>query len=222
MLELIKTMTVPETYLENPFFDHLSDHEKSVLNSNASLMKFEQEEMFIKNESLLLSVFYIYKGEVKLKDSEGHLVDIYGEKDFIGLRYLFTEEPVFFSAYGVKGTEIIQFEKNVYRKFVATNSKFLVEVYNKSNENMNSLVKNLLSYKRNKVNGALANFLLCYSEKGCLIYLKQKEISDMLGYSRENINKCLNNFTAEGYIEYTDENIKIKNIEALQSIKKFG
>lgn len=222
MLELIKTMTVPETYLENPFFDHLSDHEKSVLNSNASLMKFEQEEMFIKNESLLLSVFYIYKGEVKLKDSEGHLVDIYGEKDFIGLRHLFTEEPVFFSAYGVKGTEIIQFEKNVYRKFVATNSKFLVEVYNKSNENMNSLVKNLLSYKRNKVNGALANFLLCYSEKGCLIYLKQKEISDMLGYSRENINKCLNNFTAEGYIEYTDENIKIKNIEALQSIKKFG
>lgn len=215
-------MTVPETYLENPFFDHLSDHEKSVLNSNASLMKFEQEEMFIKNESLLLSVFYIYKGEVKLKDSEGHLVDIYGEKDFIGLRHLFTEEPVFFSAYGVKGTEIIQFEKNVYRKFVATNSKFLVEVYNKSNENMNSLVKNLLSYKRNKVNGALANFLLCYSEKGCLIYLKQKEISDMLGYSRENINKCLNNFTAEGYIEYTDENIKIKNIEALQSIKKFG
>lgn len=215
-------MTVPETYLENPFFDHLSDHEKSVLNSNASLMKFEQEEMFIKNESLLLSVFYIYKGEVKLKDSEGHLVDIYGEKDFIGLRYLFTDEPVFFSAYGVKGTEIIQFEKNVYRKFVATNSKFLVEVYNKSNENMNSLVKNLLSYKRNKVNGALANFLLCYSEKGCLIYLKQKEISDMLGYSRENINKCLNNFTAEGYIEYTDENIKIKNIEALQSIKKFG
>lgn len=222
MLELIKTMTVPETYLENPFFDHLSDHEKSVLNSNASLMKFEQEEMFIKNESLLLSVFYIYKGEVKLKDSEGHLVDIYGEKDFIGLRHLFTDEPVFFSAYGVKGTEIIQFEKNVYRKFVATNSKFLVEVYNKSNENMNSLVKNLLSYKRNKVNGALANFLLCYSEKGCLIYLKQKEISDMLGYSRENINKCLNNFTAEGYIEYTDENIKIKNIEALQSIKKFG
>lgn len=222
MLELIKTMTVPETYLENPFFDHLSDHEKSVLNSNASLMKFEQEEMFIKNESLLLSVFYIYKGEVKLKDSEGHLVDIYGEKDFIGLRHLFTEEPVFFSAYGVKGTEIIQFEKNVYRKFVATNSKFLVEVYNKSNENMNSLVKNLLSYKRNKVNGALANFLLCYSEKGCLIYLKQKEISDMLGYSRENINKCLNNFTAEGYIEYSDENIKIKNIEALQSIKKFG
>jgi CRP-like cAMP-binding protein len=215
-------MNVPEAYLENPFFDHLSDHEKSVLNANASLMKFEQEEKFIKNESLLLSVFYIYKGEVKLKDSEGHLVDIYGEKDFIGFRYLLTEEPVFFSAYGVKGTEIIQFEKNVYRKFVATNSKFLVEVYNKSNENMNSLVKNLLSYKRNKVNGALANFLLCYSEKGCLIFLKQKEISDMLVYSRENINKCLNNFTAEGYIEYTDENIKIKNIEALQSIKKFG
>lgn len=215
-------MTVPEAYLEDSFFDHLSDHEKSVLTANASLMKFDQEEMFIKNESLLLSVFYIYKGEVKLKDHDGRLVDIYGEKDFIGLRYLFNEEPIFFSAYGVKDTQVIQFEKNVYKKFVSTNSKFLITVFNKANENMTSLAKNLLSYKRHKVNGALANFLLYYSEKGCLNFLKQKEISEVLGYSRENINKCLNNFTAEGYIECTDEKIKILNIEALEKIRKFG
>lgn len=215
-------MIVPEAYLEDSFFEHLSDHEKSVLTANASLMKFDQEEMFIKNESLLLSVFYIYKGEVKLKDHDGRLVDIYGEKDFIGLRYLFNEEPIFFSACGVKGTQIIQFEKNVYKKFVSTNSKFLITVFNKANENMTSLAKNLLSYKRHKINGALANFLLHYSEKGCLNFLKQKEISDVLGYSRENINKCLNNFTAEGYIECTDEKIKILNIEALEKIRKFG
>ena len=104
----------------------------------------------------------------------------------------------------------------------SANSKFLVDVFNKANENMTCLAKNLLSYKRNKINGALANFLLHYGEKGCLNFLKQKEISDVLGYSRENINKCLNNFTAEGYIEYTDEKIKILNTEALISIKKFG
>ncbi len=89
-------MIVPRDYLENPIFDHLSDHEKSVLNSNASLMQFDQEEMFIKNESLLFSVFYIYKGEVKIKDEKSHLIDLYGETDFIGLRYLFNENPVFF------------------------------------------------------------------------------------------------------------------------------
>lgn len=215
-------MIVPEDYLENPIFDHLSDREKSVLNSNASLMTFDQEEMFIKNESLLFSVFYIYKGQVKIKDQKNRLLDLYGETDFIGLRYLFNEEPVFFSVYGVKGAQVIQFEKNVFKKFVMTNSKFLVDVFNKSSENMSLLVRNLLNYKHHKINGSLADFLLHYNGKDCLNFLKQKEISEVLGYSRENINKCLNNFTAEGYIECTDEKIKVLNIEALEKIRKFG
>ena len=215
-------MILPESYLENTIFEHLTDHERSVLNSNASLMKFDQEEMFIKNESLLFSVFYIYKGEVKIKDGNCRLIDLYGETDFIGLRYLFNDDPVFFSAYGVKGTQVIQFEKNVFKKFVTTNAKFLVDVYNESCNNITALTRNLLSYKAHKINGALADFLLHYNERGCLQFLKQKEISEVLGYSRENVNKCLNDFTAEGYIKYTDEHIEILYIEGLKSIRKFG
>lgn len=215
-------MIVPEAYLENSFFDHLSDREKSVLNANASLMTFDQEEMFIKNESLLFSVFYIYKGQIKIKDEKNRLIDLYGETDFIGLRYLFNEEPVYFSAYGVKGTQVIQFEKNVFKKFVTTNSKFLVDAYNNSSVNVSALSKNLLSYKQHKINGSLADFLLHYHNKGCLNFLKQKEISEVLGYSRENVCKCLNDFTAEGYIEYTDGSISILNMEALEKIRKFG
>ena len=215
-------MIVPEAYLEDPFFQHLSDREKAVLNANASLMKFDQEEMFIKNESLLFSVFYIYKGQVKIKDEKARLIDLYGETDFIGLRYLFNEEPVYFSAYGVPGTQVIQFEKNVFKKFASTNSKFLVDVYNKSSENVSALSKNLLNYKRHKINGALANFILHYNQKGCLNFLKQKEISEVLGYSRENVCKCLNDLTTEGYIEFNDGSIKVLDTEALQAIKKFG
>lgn len=215
-------MIVPEAYLENPFFDHLSDREKSVLNANASLLTFDQEEMFIKNGSLLFSVFYIYKGQIKVKDEKNRLIDLYGETDFIGLRYLFNEEPVYFSAYGVKGTQVIQFEKNVFKKFVTTNSKFLVDAYNMSSINLSALSKNLLSYKRRRINGSLADFLLHYHDKGCLNFLKQKEISEVLGYSRENVCKCMNDFTAEGYIEYTEESIKILNVEALEMIRKFG
>ena len=215
-------MIVPKSYLDNPIFHHLTDHEKAVLNSNASLMKFDQEEMFIKNESLLFSVFYIYRGEVKIKDGNCRLIDLYGETDFIGLRYLFNEDPVFFSAYGVKGTQVIQFEKNVFKKFVSTNSQFLVDVYNESCKNITALTQNLLSYKVHKINGALADFLLHYNKRGCLQFLKQKEISEVLGYSRENVNKCLNDFTAEGYIKYTDEHIEILNVEGLKSIRKFG
>ncbi|MEC5158150.1 Crp/Fnr family transcriptional regulator [Chryseobacterium sp. MP_3.2] len=215
-------MTVPEDYLDDPFFYHLSDRERSVLNANASIMTFDQEEMFIKNESLLFSVFYIYKGQVKIKDQKNRLCDLYGKKDFIGLRYLFNEIPVYFSAYGVKGAQIIQFEKNVFKKFASTNSKFLVDLYNMSSVNVSALSRNLISYKLHKINGSLADFLIHYHEKDCLNFLKQKEISEVLGYSRENVCKCMNEFTAEGYIEYTEGSIKILDMEALRAIKKFG
>ena len=159
---------------------------------------------------------------MKIKDDKCRLIDLYGETDFIGLRYLFNDDPVFFSAYGVKGTQVIQFEKNVFKKFVTTNAMFLVDVYNESCNNITALTRNLLNYKAHKINGALADFLLHYNDRGCLQFLKQKEISEVLGYSRENVNKCLNEFTSEGYIKFTDEKIEILNDEGLKAIRKFG
>ena len=215
-------MTIPDAYLENSLFDNLSVREKTVLNSNASLMIFDQEEMFIKCDSLLFSIFYIYEGEVKLKDQQNRLCHLSGAKDFIGLRYLFNQNPVFFSAYGTKGTQVIQFEKNVFKQFVTTNSKFLVDVYNKSSENVSEMAKNLLGYKLHKISGALADFLLHYNEKDCLKFLTQKEISEILGYSREIVWKCMKEFAKDGYIELISGEIIILNIDALRSIKQFG
>ena len=103
-----------------------------------------------------------------------------------------------------------------------TNSQFLVDIYNESNKNITALTQNLLSYKSHKINGALADFLLHYNNRGCLQFLKQKEISEILGYSRENVCKCLHDLSADGHIEYTDESITILNEEALKTVKQFG
>ncbi|MGV8914973.1 MAG: Crp/Fnr family transcriptional regulator [Kaistella sp.] len=215
-------MILHDSYLDNSLFDNLSNREKAVLTSNASLIKFDQEEMFVKSDSLLLSVYYIYSGVVKLKDNNNKLFQLLGAEDNIGLLYLFNHDPIYFSAFGIKGTEVIQFEKNVFKKFVSTNSKFLVDVYNKSAGNSIALTRNMLSYKDHKINGALANFLLHFDEKDCLHSLTQKEISEILGYSRENVCKCMNEFIREGIIEYQDESVKLLNVEALQTFKQFG
>lgn len=214
-------MILHESYLENPTFENLSDREKAVLASNSSLMQFEHEEMFLKHGSLLNSVYFIHEGVVKMKHSN-KLFQLLGAGDFIGLLYLYSHEPSFFSAFGIAGSEIIQFEKNVFKKFVSTNSKFLVDVYNKATANPMALTQNLVSYKEHKINGALADFLLYFDEKNCLQAVKQKEISEVLGYSRENVCKCMNDFIREGFIEYRNETVKLLNVEALRTIKQFG
>lgn len=214
-------MIVHESYLEDPTFGNLSDREKAVLASNSSLMKFDHEEMFLKHGSLLNSVYFIHHGVVKMKHKH-KLFQLLGAGDFIGLLYLYSPDPSFFSAFGIAGSEIIQFEKNVFKKFVSTNSKFMVDVYNKATANPMALTQNLVSYKEHKINGALAEFLLYFDEKDCLRSLKHKEISEVLGYSRENVCKCMNEFVREGTIEYHDETVKLLNVEALRTIKQFG
>lgn len=218
----LRTMILHESYLQNPLFDNLSDREKAVLSSNASLMKFEQEELFLKHGSLFNSVYFIYAGAVKLKDNNNKLFQLLGAGDFIGLLYLYNHDPAHFSAFGVSGSEIIQFEKNVFKKFVFTNSKFLVDVYNMATVNAIALSQNLISHRDHKINGALADFLLHHDEKDCLNSLKQKEISEILGYSRENVSKCMNDFIREGFIEYQNESVKLLNIKALRTIKQLG
>src|SRR5690606_24717140 len=215
-------MILHESYLANPMFDNLSDREKAVLASNASLVNFEQEEMFLKQGSLLNSVYFIYSGVVKLKYSNNKLFQLLGAGDFIGLLYLYSHDPAFFSAFGIGGSEVIQFEKNVFKKFVSTNSKFLVDVYNKSTANSIALTQNIISYKDHKINGALADFLLHFDGKDCLHSLKQKEISELVGYSRENVCKCMNEFIREGFIEYQNESVKLLNVQALRTLKQFG
>lgn len=211
-----------EFYSKEPFFNNLSDRERSVLLSNASKVVFDQEEMFLKSGTLMFSVYYVHQGQIKIRDNDGRLIDLLGPGNFLGLSNLFNQDPIFFSAHGIKGTHLIQIEKSVLKVFISNNASFLKDVYNKSAENPSLLVRNLLTFKRQKINGALASFLIFFDEKNCLHSLTQKEISEILGYSRENVSKCMNDFQQEGYIELNEGDIKLKNKTALEKIQQFG
>lgn len=215
-------MSEAHRFLNDPFFNILTDRERSVLQSNASVIDFKADEMFLKNGSRLFSIYYIQQGQLKIKDENNKSIDLLGKGDFLGLRYLYNEEPIFFSAYGTQSSQIIQIEKNVFKKFASTNSNFLVNLFNRSIDNAALLSRNLLAFKNQKIHGALASFLIFYNEKNCLYNLTQKEISEMLGYSRENVNKTLNDFLHQEYIAIIDGAIIIKNMDAIQKLHKYG
>lgn len=208
--------------LINSVFKHLSDRELSVLTSNATLLEFDREEMFLKHKSLLFSVYFIEQGEVKLKDEDNLLFSILGKGDFLGLSSITHNSPIEYSAYATPHTRIVQLEKSVINKFMLTNSAFLNGVLQKIEEDIKHTIFNFLSYRKNKIHGALASFLLYYSEKNCLKELKRREIGEMLGYSRENVTKALRTFLKEGYITMSKNEIKIANSKALETLKKIG
>ncbi|MGI9527579.1 MAG: Crp/Fnr family transcriptional regulator [Weeksellaceae bacterium] len=215
-------MTDFSKILDDVLFQHLTGKEKASIIANSSIISFEEEEMFLKRGSLLFSAYFIIQGEIKIKDQKNRLLNLLGEGNMLGLNYLFNKEPIYFSAYGVKETKIIQIEKNILIQLMSTNSKFMIDMFIKASENSRELVRNLLRYKNQKITGALASFLLYYNEKNCLHALTQKEISEMLGYSRENTNKCLNEYIHSGYIKFNGNSIEVIDSNALDKIQQFG
>lgn len=81
---------------KNPIFATLSSRERSILSANCILLEFDEEELFIKSESMLFSVYFIASGMVKVRDSKKNLFWLSGESDFLGLISLYIKKPVFF------------------------------------------------------------------------------------------------------------------------------
>ena len=207
---------------KNPIFATLSSRERSILSANCILLEFDEEELFIKSESMLFSVYFIASGMVKVRDSKKNLFWLSGESDFLGLISLYIKKPVFFSAYAVPQTKIFQIEANVFRKFMATNPQFLDKVFQQNGNDIHQFIQSNTVYKKNKIGGAMADFLLQYSEKGFLEHLTRKEIGEILGYSRENITKVMQTYIKEGYIKEEGKHITIVNKAILEQLRKFG
>ncbi|MXV39266.1 helix-turn-helix domain-containing protein [Flavobacteriaceae bacterium Ap0902] len=208
--------------LEDPLFQNLSVREKSTLQANSSVVSFDDTEMFLKKGTFLFSIYYVNKGVIKIKGEDNRMLDLLGPQNVIGLNHLFKQEPIFFSAYGIENTEIIQIERNVLKNFINTNPKFLEDIYNKAIENPELLIRNVIAYRNHNITGALASFLIYYNEKDCLHALTQKEISEILGYSRENVSRCLNTFQQSKYIKCNDGSIEVLDMSALSKFQQFG
>ncbi|AEK22475.1 Crp/Fnr family transcriptional regulator [Capnocytophaga canimorsus] len=207
---------------KNPIFKVLSSRERAVFQANTTYLKFEEEEMFIKEGSMLFSVYFIVQGMVKVCDPKKRLFWISDTNDFLGLISLYTEEPIFFSAYATKDTHIIQIDLHVFKKFIATNPLFLNAVFAQNATDFRKIIQSNITYKETKISGAMAHFLLEYSQKGFLKHLTRKEMGEMLGYSRENITKIIQTFIREGYIIEKNKQIIITNQTALEQLKKYG
>ncbi|MDO5608553.1 MAG: Crp/Fnr family transcriptional regulator [Capnocytophaga sp.] len=211
-----------EIIYKNPVFSVLSSRERSVFEANATFLHFDDEEMFIKESSMISSVYFMVKGMAKICFGKKQLFWLSGSGDFLGLASLYVAEPIFFSAYAVTDTVVLQIDAHVFRKFIATNPLFLNAVFCQNGLDFRQLTRNNNASKKTKLSGAVAGFLLEYSPKGFLKHLTRKEIGEMLGYSRENITKIIQVFLKEKYIAENDRQITLLDRKALEQIARFG
>ena len=208
--------------LNIPLFSDLNTREKNILISNSTVLKYHNDELILKKDSKLYGLYYVAKGFVKLKDRRDQMFCILKEGEFFGQEAIYCEEMVHYSAFCLDEAEILQIDMNTLNHLFTTNNKFFYQFFKKRDSTHRSLISSLLDFKRCKINGALASFLLHYSQRGCLHHLTRKDIGEILGYSRENITKVIKTFEDEELIKEENKTIQILNYDALQTIRKNG
>ena len=208
--------------LKDDLFSDLNTREKNILLSNSTILKYSHDELILKKDSKIYSLYYVLKGYVKLKDRRDQLFCILKEGDFFGQEGMYLETTVNYSSFCLDETTVLQIDLNAFQHLLTINNNFFFKFFKKGDENHHKLVSSLLDFKRCKINGAFASFLLNYEKRGCLHHLTRKDIGEILGYSRENITKMIKIFEEENLIQEENKSIRILNPESLEIIRRRG
>ena len=175
------------------------------------------------------SLYVITAGKVKLArtstDGRENLLSILGPGEMFGELSLFDPGPRLTTAYVVSDAEFISLGNNALRDFLGDHPAVAMQMLaglahrlRKTNEGLSDLVFT-------DVPGRVAKALLDLSDRfgrrtdgGLLVAheLTQEELAQLVGASRETVNKALADFAHRGWITLGAKSVTLMDLERLR------
>ncbi|MDR3272676.1 MAG: Crp/Fnr family transcriptional regulator [Flavobacteriaceae bacterium] len=211
-----------EEIIKLPIFKTLTNHEKQLLLENCTVVDFDKREAVFKQGSFAVNSYYILEGYCKViykSTTKKRMLAVLHQSEFIGKDYA-SKDYYPYSFYALTSAKMLVIPILFLNSLCESNFLF----YKLLNERLeNYLINNakwLVDTSLKNVQGSVAMFLLKYysNEKYAGMPLSREEMSELIGYSRENVIHILKNFCAEKLISSIGKNIKILNKEKLEEI----
>ncbi len=226
-----------ETYLEYldlvPFFAPLSRKMKAEVSQHLAPVSFEKGQVIFRKQEEGSEFYIIQKGKVKivLPSEEGGeiILAILSEGDFFGELSLIDGEPRSASAVAVEWTRLLTLGRFEFLEFLTDHPDALRHVLGILSRRLRRtdalmgdtcfldvparLAKRLLE---------LANAYGQPEKEGEVVEIKlsQRELAEMVGATRESVNKHLRKFKDEGILDYERGAFTIISRVGLQRVVK--
>lgn len=198
------------------------------LSRQRPVRNFKKKDIIYMEGQYPNNLFLIDSGKVKTYklnyDGKELITGIHGAGDFLGYVPLLEDRPYNENAEVLEDVNISIIPKTDFLTLVYSNKevarKFIKMLSNNLDEMENRLVDIAYQSVRQRVANALLKINDKYlgSDQGAVITFARKDIANIVGTATESLNRTLADFRDSGYIEISEEGLKILNKSKLEQL----
>ncbi len=214
---------------EAPLFDALSEEDSRALRSKVSVVKLDRGERLFAEGAEGDKLYIILSGKIKLTraapDGRENLLSVHGPGEMFGELSLFDPVPRTASATAVTSAELAWLAHDDVRTWLSARpdvAMHLLQALAQRLRRINDVKADLVF---TDVPGRVAKALLDLAERfgvqnpeGIQVNhdLTQEELAQLVGASRETVNKALADFAARGWIQLAAKSVLVIDIDRLR------
>jgi CheY-like chemotaxis protein/CRP-like cAMP-binding protein len=173
------------------------------------------------------NVFLVYKGSVKSSkiDEFGKelIINVYKDDDLFGFSSIIENAHYFETTTAMEKAELMYVTKNTMQKIIENNYKLSLEIFQLINDNLIEVKEQLLQMAYGSMRRKTASTILKFAQKMTRkpsdnINISRRDLAGVAGIATESLIRTLTDLKKEGIIEIEGRNIRIIDLNALESI----
>ncbi|MDA0999977.1 MAG: Crp/Fnr family transcriptional regulator [bacterium] len=213
-----------------PFFSQLSPESISELSRRINRRRYEKDQIIFHKDDPGSMLYIILSGKVKITlpspEGENVIVAILSTGDFFGELSLFDGESRSATATATEISEILTLDQKEFIHYISENPKVSINILAELSRRLRRTDELLSDAAFCSLGARLAKRILELSERygekispkstRLNLKLKQQDLADMVGATRESVNKMLRDFRSKEIIDFQKGIITILDRDALE------
>jgi CRP/FNR family cyclic AMP-dependent transcriptional regulator len=220
---------VYDVLTETPLFEALSAEDASALRSSIIDVHLDRGERLFAEGDAGDKLYIILSGKIKLSkaapDGRENLLSVHGPGEMFGELSLFDPIPRTSSATAVTDARLAALAHDELRKWLTTRPEVAMHLLRALAQRLRRINEVKADLVFTDVPGRVAKALLDLSERfgvptpdGVQVNhdLTQEELAQLVGASRETVNKALADFAARGWIQLAAKSVLVTDTDRLR------
>jgi CRP/FNR family cyclic AMP-dependent transcriptional regulator len=222
-------LNTPELLNNIPLFKRLPPVDLNELAERLRVFKVKKNDVLFRKGSEGDSLYIIQEGNIKItlpsKLGDEVIVSIFSDGDFFGEMALLDQMPRSANAVAMQPTRLLMLNRRDFIQFLKTNDTAMEIILSTLSQRLRKTDNQLEDAVFLKVRARFAKKLLelgeCFGKRGknkleINLRLTQKDLADMIGATRESVNKEFRELREKGIVSLTDKAICIHDTARLK------
>ncbi len=214
---------------EAPLFDSLNEEDSRALRSDVKVVKLGRGERLFTEGDTGDRLYIILSGKIKLTkaapDGRENLLSVHGPGEMFGELSLFDPVPRTSSATAITDAQLAGLAHDALRTWLSTRPEVAMHLLQALAQRLRRINEVKADLVFTDVPGRVAKALLDLSERfgvqtpeGVQVNhdLTQEELAQLVGASRETVNKALADFAARGWIQLAAKSVLVTDTDRLR------